>query len=203
MSELRLRQSTEATGTQRVLALAKETEEISTMSLARLNEQTETIRRQEESMAGIQDKLNGAERHLRSIDSFWGMISNWFRRDNSQDHQNALKEENERFDSNRSSTVETAGSDALTLIKQQTQLSVERSTLSHCKNEAERKFDEQDRDLDAILGLVRNLSGQARAMGTTIDEHQDRLGHLRVQIDDADSRTRKVSDKAYKITKGL
>jgi len=60
-------------------------------------------------MAKVEDDLNQAERELKSVGSFWQMVANWFRPDNSHDHQDAfIKTENKRMENRERLNAELA-----------------------------------------------------------------------------------------------
>jgi len=143
-------------------------------------------------MAGVQDSLNTSERELRSIASFWGMVLNWFTRDNSQDHAEALRRANRDWDARMQVTVDRRAVEvtlpSVPLLPQK---------------QAESRLDAQERDLDALAGLVAGLNAQAHLMSATLDEHRERLQHLATQVDDADTRTRKFTAKSAKLAKSL
>jgi len=117
---------------------------------------------------------------MRSIESFWGMVLNWFTRDTAHDHRRALEQRNSALDRRR---ADDGGEK-------------QRKEQPFLQSDAETLSSSQERDLDALAGLVSGLHTQARLVGQTLDEHVERLERVGGQVQDAHDRSQHLTRRA-------
>lgn len=72
-----------------MLKLAVECDDMANESIKGLEEQNETIKKQQDEVASMADELNVADRKLKGIRSFFSHLGNQFKKDNSAEHQKA------------------------------------------------------------------------------------------------------------------
>lgn len=170
---------------------------------------TEKLIRQERAIAEVQDQLNVADRQLRSIDSFWGMIANWFRRDNSQDHQNEFEKREKEFAQKRSSprkesSVSEVVDHGLLCLILITNLEVSGIATERLdKSVLDVNMEKEDEHLSEILQMVQNIHSNATMLRENLDIQHARLSNLQNEVADTNARTKKHTLKAEKIRKGL
>jgi len=75
--------------TKRMLKLVTEADEMANESLKGLETQNESIKKQQDEIAGMADELNVADRKIKGIRSFFSHLGNQFKKDNSGEHQKA------------------------------------------------------------------------------------------------------------------
>jgi chromosome segregation ATPase len=72
-----------------MLKLAVEADDMANESLKALESQNETIKKQQDEVAGMEDELNVADRKIKGIKSFFSHLGNQFKKDNREEHQKA------------------------------------------------------------------------------------------------------------------
>ena len=185
--------------TKRSLALIEESHDIAVRTGEELQCQGEQLNRIERNLDNIQNTMGIANRHIRSVNSVWGAIGNYFKKapkptentlqSTPDSRLSGMQGDSSLYYSGRDSESESGGYDAG--IRRSGQF--ERSTYS--------SRDPREREIEANLDLVSRglgrLKEDALILGGEIERQNVQLDRLGVKADKAYN-TVEESDKKVK-----
>ena len=189
----------------RSLALIYESQDIASNTAADLAKQGEQLKRTERNLDKMEGDLQQSDRHITSLKSIWGTMTNYFRK--------PLKTNTEAG----ATTEATAGEEPVSSKDLAAQAREDSRDISRNMNRighhsevamssgsrsvrGTNKDDEiVDRNLDNMLTGLDFLKNQALSLGETIDEQNvqierihDKTGKIDTKIDDQNLKIRKI-----------
>lgn len=171
------------TTSKNLLGLGTDTLDIADAALAALIAQEEKISNGQKNLGAMQDDLNDTNSLIRSIQSFWGQITNAFVPNSSGTNAiNARKDQ----------------------IAYQSELNTKFAQLEAEHDKKDRRSpnctpnDDTEQDLVEFLGMVSDMKLRAQQLNVVIDSSNSRLNKLKNNVDDTGS---KVVSQRAKFTK--
>lgn len=182
----------------RSLRLIENTVSTATSTLENLEKQGDQLRRVQEDVDEIGEKLDRGDRHMRSIKSWTGAIANKFSRTKQHDtavkaelmtEEQRLKREEDEFKASKREKSKAARPMA------RSSPSTGRKTedeYAHLSQDSRTKIDQTDKALDRIDECLDHLKLMAFDMGEELDDHNRRLGLLNRDINTQTSHTTRL-----------
>jgi len=187
-----------------MLSILHESCDTSSAVMSQLHLQNEIIKKQQESLAEIQDKLNIGEVMLRGVGSLFGAISNSFRPDNStknreaqQNFESHLEKKMTKERQKLETTYPTAAAPKTDTTRQlQTQPKTSANINQISKNNL--KLQMQDEALDEMYDLICVIKSQAKGINLAVGESIERLDDMCDKTDLASARIKKETQLCIK-----
>jgi len=174
---------------QRALRVLTETEQIGADTAVELSRQGEVLTRAETKVDNINENLNTAEHHIRTIKSWWGGFTNKYRK------QPQTKQPVEKVEGAPENTSESAHAAVSHQINQVS--SPKMSSQSKPASGKMHQYDIYENQIDTNLDSMSAGLGRLKNMGLNLNaelETQDKqIGRLNKKMEKVDQRTSNVN----------
>jgi hypothetical protein len=177
--------------TRDILRTANEINSVADATLTDLDLQGKKLAHAQDGVARIGDRMNGADRLIHEIGSFWGTVMNKFRSaPNTTEHaarRDAWESEHEeRMAAYRETPTYKKGTSSAPTVASTT---------------SSQYADDEEGDLEQIHAAVIEMRRKALLMGEAIEDHNHRLDNLALETDIATGRIRTAKGKIGVILK--
>lgn len=167
-----------------------------------LSKQREQLERTNKNLDKINGDLDHSERHITSLKSIWGTMSNWFKKplpkttqqengDTKSDPDASLKATNQEIQNNLRKLNDTD------LRFEGGRSSGSSGAYNSCPQTTEDNI--VDKNLDQLLAGLTVLKGQGLALGNEIDEQNVLLDDIQRKTENMDNRVDQQNSKIRKI----
>merc|ERR1712071_737238 len=176
---------------QRAMRVLAETEQIGADTAVELSRQGEVLTRAEVKVDNINENLNTAEHHIRTIKSWWGGFTNKYRK------QPLTKTPVERVEGTPENTSESAHAAVSQQINQVSSSSPKMSSQPKPASGQMHQYDLYENQIDTNLDQMSAGLGRLKNMGLNLNtelETQDKqIGRLNKKMAKVDKRTSNVN----------
>lgn len=165
---------------------------LTSYSALTLSPQTEKIVKAQDTIAGINDKMNSSDRMIQEIGSFWSSITSRFRSEVPKSEYADRRAEWEDQHTRNMEQVRGSRPSA-------SAWGAPSSKPSAPPVPATASQDQIGRDLDDILLAVRDMKAMAEEMNVSLEEQNRRLDHLNPEIDLTTARIKTARTKVQTL----
>ena len=192
LSRLEQTQNRILASTSRSLGLIEESHDIAIKTAEELQRQEEALNRTERNLDDMSRNMTTANRHIKSVNSVWGAIGNYFSKPKEEP-----KPERRTADTEVPERSPNIDSDIRLDYREQDYLSKYGG-----RGRGTASFDGRyDNHLSEISRGLSMLKGDAMVLGQTIDRHDDIITRVQSKVENVDQEIAVADRKIKKILK--